>query len=77
MIRRKRERPLWMEGYGDELLSPACLWLRNTSLRGSERHLETTDEKEFFLTQPHGAVNHQSIKLLTMPQLQLIIQAGE
>ena len=46
MIRGKRERPFWMEGYGNELLSPACLRLENISLSGSGRHLEMTDEKK-------------------------------
>lgn len=33
--------------------------------------------KNFFLPQPQETGNHQSIKVLVMPQLQLIIQAGE
>lgn len=31
---------------------PACLWLKNTSLSGSERHWETTDEKNSSLLNP-------------------------
>lgn len=46
MIRGKREKTLWTEGCGDELLSPACPWLDGIILSGSRRYLETTDEKK-------------------------------
>lgn len=70
MIREmRREINIWMEGYGDKLLSPAYLQLDNKSLCISETYLEITDEKILPCSIP--------IKLFIMPWLQLITQAGE
>lgn len=70
MIRKmRREINIWMEGYGDKLLSLAYLRLDNMSFCNSERYLETTDEKILPYSTP--------IKLFIMPWLQLITQAGE
>lgn len=75
----RTEINIWTEGFNKELLSPVCLWLENVSSSGGERHVETTDEKKKKKL-PHstpGGVNHQSLKLLVIPWLRLITQAGE